>query len=380
MLTSLHQLSENIWETHPSGSIMDNKNAQLVLCFGSKEKLKRVDIFSIIKKKFPSAEVTMCSTAGEIYHDAVLDDSLIAVAMQFNKTKIQVASVNIKDFQNSFDAATDLADKLPKEGLTYIMIFSDGSLVNGSELVKGLNAAVDKNVLITGGLAGDDANFKSTLVGLNEQPKEGEIIAIGFYGKNLVVIHGSQGGWEMFGIEKEITKSVGNVLYEINHYNALELYKKYLGPEVEHLPGSALLFPLAITVPGSSKPVVRTILSIDEDKKSMTFAGDVPQGSKLRFMRVNFDKLTAAASTAAHQTVLKDLDKPGFVLLVSCVGRKLVLGPRTDEEVEAVNDTFGNKTLLAGFYSYGEISPFNEGGNCQLHNQTMTITSFYELP
>ncbi|MEN9571679.1 MAG: hypothetical protein RL172_2910, partial [Bacteroidota bacterium] len=176
-----------------------------------------------------------------------------------------------------------------------------------------------------------------------------------------------------------ITRSADNVLYEIDGQCALDLYKKYLGPDASGLPGSALLFPLSITVPGSNKPVVRTILSIDEKLKTMTFAGDVPEGSAVRFMKANFDKLTSAAAAAASNAMLPQSASPVFSLLISCVGRKLILGPRIDEEVEAVADTFGDDTILAGFYSYGEISPFNEGGNCQLHNQTMTITSFYEV-
>lgn len=111
----------------------------------------------------------------------------------------------------------------------------------------------------------------------------------------------------------------------------------------------------------------------------MVFAGDIPIGSKVRFMKANFDKLTAAAAGATQNTIINENRNPDLVLLVSCVGRKLVLGNRTDEEVEAVQELLGNKTIIAGFYSYGEISPFNDGGACQLHNQTMTITSFYEL-
>jgi hypothetical protein len=183
----------------------------------------------------------------------------------------------------------------------------------------------------------------------------------------------------MFGLEKEITSAEGNVLYEIDGENALSKYKKYLGPDAEQLPASALLFPIAIVMPGETRPVVRTILSIDETNRTMTFAGDVPVGSKVRFMRANFDTLTMAAATAAAHTV-SEHTKPDFSLLVSCVGRKLILGQRTEEEVEAVCDTLGDGVPVAGFYSYGEISPFNEGGSCQLHNQTMTITTFYELP
>ena len=128
----------------------------------------------------------------------------------------------------------------------------------------------------------------------------------------------------------------------------------------------------------STKPIVRTILSVNEEDKSMTFAGDVPVGSKVRFMKANFKKLTEAASEAASQTKLNMNDQPDFTLLISCVGRKLILGEQIDEEVKVVSKSFNEETMLAGFYSYGEISPFNEGGDCQLHNQTMTITSFYE--
>jgi len=378
MKTLLFQYTEMGWTIHPTSTLADKNNAQLVLCFGAKAILQNENIFSIIKEQFPASQISICSTAGEICQEAVQENSLVVVALQFDKTKIETASVNIKDFANSYLAATNLAERLPHDDLAYIMVFSDGAVVNGSELVKGLTDATGKKILVTGGLAGDDANFKDTLVGLNEQPAAGNIVAIGFYGKNINVTHGSQGGWDIFGLEKRVTKSSGNVLHEIEGQNALELYKKYLGTEAENLPGSALLFPLSVIIPETHKPVVRTILSIDEDNKTMTFAGDVPEGSKVRFMKADFDKIITAASTAAGQTLLDQNTKPDFALLISCVGRKLILGPRTKEELLAVKDTFGDKTMLAGFYSYGEISPFDDETDCQLHNQTMTITTFSE--
>jgi hypothetical protein len=378
MQTSLFQYVDGAWEKHSVSQPLGNKDAQLVLCFGGKKVLENKDIYSVVKAQFPAADITMCSTAGEIYQDMVKENSLVAVALRFEKTKIRTASVNIADYSNSFDAAVTLGNKLPLEGLKYVMVFSDGGLVNGSELVKGLNLETGQQVLVTGGLAGDDANFNSTLVGLNEQPVEGKIVAAGFYGDAINITHGSQGGWDIFGLEKEITRSESNVLYEIEGQNALELYKKYLGDEAENLPASALLFPLYVTIPDADKPVVRTILSIDEEQKSMTFAGDVPVGSKVKFMKANFDKLTEAASIAANESLKKQENSPAFSMLISCVGRKLILGERTVQEVQAVNNSFGNQTVIAGFYSYGEISPFNDGNECQLHNQTMTITSFFE--
>lgn len=378
MQTSLFQYLDGAWEKHSVSQLFDNKDAQLVVCFGGKKVLENKNIYSIVKEQFPAAEVAICSTAGEIYQDTVQDNTLVAVALHFEKTNICTASVNIGDYKNSFEAALSLGHKIPHNNLRYVMVFSDGGLVNGSELVKGLNQVTGEGVLVTGGLAGDDANFKSTLVGLNEQPAEGKIVAVGFYGESITITHGSQGGWDIFGLEKEITKAEDNVLFEIEGQNALELYKKYLGPEAMNLPASALLFPLYVTIPGAVKPVVRTILSIDEEAKSMIFAGDVPEGSKVKFMKANFDKLTQAASIAAEQSLVSQKEKPAFAMLISCVGRKLILGSRTADEVKTVNKTFGYNTVIAGFYSYGEISPFNDGNECQLHNQTMTITSFYE--
>ncbi len=378
MKASVYRFKGNNWETHPAGPPVEETSVSLALCFASKEMLKDAGVYDLLKTKFPGARVAMCSTAGEIYHDSVQDHSLVVAALQFDKTTIGTSSVSIKDYPNTYMAAMALARQLPKEKLAYVMVLSDGSLVNGSDLVKGLTSQFSKNVLVTGGLAGDGANFQSTLVGLDGQPAEGNIIAIGFYGDQIKVTHGSQGGWDIFGLEKRVTNASGNILLELENQNALELYKKYLGPESGNLPGSALLFPLSVVIPGTDKPVVRTILSINEENKSMTFAGDVPVGSKVRFMKANFDRLTSAAAEAAAITVSR-AENPVFSLLISCVGRKLVLGEKITEEVKAVSHRFRDQTLLAGFYSYGEISPFNDGGSCQLHNQTMTITSFYEL-
>jgi hypothetical protein len=379
MTTAIFQFADNAWLAHPDHNNCVDSTVQLVLCFASREILATPGIYATVKNKFPNAQVALSSTAGEIYDDRVQDDSFVAAAITFKSTTIASASVNISDFSNSDDAAKALVNKLPKQDLVYILVLSDGSMVNGSELVKGLNMAVDNRIMITGGLAGDGSNFTATLVGLNEQPAQGNIVAIGFYGSELTVTHGSQGGWQTFGLEKEVTLSAGNKLFELDNNSALEIYKKYLGSEADNLPGSALLFPLSVIIPGSTQPVVRTILSIDNEENSMTFAGDIPLGSKVRFMKANFDMLTSAAAEAAQNTMPDKKIQPDFSLLVSCVGRKIILGLRTEEEVEAVQESLGNKTPVAGFYSYGEISPFNEGGNCRLHNQTMTITSFYEL-
>ena len=351
---------------------------QLVLGFGAKSLLEQ-DAYINLKMFYPHAQIVLCSTSGEIYDDQVYDDSISVVAVEFDKTKLQLQQANIKDFGNSFEAGRFLFSSLPGDELSYAMIISDGGMVNGSELLRGVESVNHHKIPVTGGLAGDAADFNYTVVGANSLPEAGNIVLIGFYGKALTISHSSSGGWEMFGAEKKVTLSSDNKLFEIDGQNALEMYKEYLGKSASGLPGSALLFPLALRLNGSKDIVVRTILSIDQKGQSMTFAGDIPQGSHVRFMRGDFDKLIGAAANAALGSLPNiTARKPKLALLISCVGRKLILGKRIIEETSAVKKAFGSETVLTGFYSYGEISPLSANKHSQLHNQTITITTFNE--
>ncbi len=364
------------------GDQLTGSGALLVLAFGSKEILSNGNIYVNLKSEYQAADIVLCSTSGEIYDDMVYDDTVSVVVIEFEKTGLKTASINIKDLPNSFEAGKSLFSQLQSDDLTYMMIISDGGLVNGSELVRGIEQVNVKNIPVTGGLAGDGDQFNYTLVGCNAVPSQGNIVAVGFYGDSLKVGHSSMGGWDIFGPEKKVTRSVSNRLFEIDNKSALELYKQYLGKYADELPGSALLFPLYIRPEGQTSSVVRTILSIDDKEQSMVFAGDIPEGSYVRFMKANFDKLIDAATQAAGNTLTQFpsalSEKPKLALLISCVGRKLILGKRIDEEVEAVKDRLGDDTLISGFYSYGEISPLNPNSKCELNNQTMTITTFNE--
>jgi hypothetical protein len=381
MKVNISSYSNNQYTYSEHSDLLNDSKVQLVLGFGSKQLLASDNMHRQLSQQYPFAEIVLCSTSGEIFEDKVSDNSVSVTAIEFKKTVVKTASVNISDFNDdSFAAGAWLVRQLQTTNqLCYIMILSDGGRVNGSELVNGVNSCVQNNVPVTGGLAGDGSSFLSTMVGLNEEPVSGKIVAIAFYGTHLKIAHGSMGGWEMFGPERMVTKSIANELFEINGENALEVYKKYLGTYANELPGSALLFPLSVKLAAGSDPVVRTILKIDDEKKSMVFAGDVPEGSPVRFMKANFDKLIGAASEAALQTSEKTHGNPKLAILISCVGRKLILGSRTEEEVEAVYEAFGKNTLLTGFYSYGEIAPLAAKTKCELNNQTMTITTFDEI-
>jgi hypothetical protein len=380
MNVSTYLYKNNKLENSLNANNFIQQTCQLVIGFGEKNTLSNSSSYDLLRDLFPKATIALCSTAGEIYNSEVLDDSLSVTAITFDKTEVHSSSVNIDSYSSSFEAGVELIKNLSQDNLKYIFTLSDGGKVNGSELVRGIESVIHHSVPVTGGLAGDGANFKSTLVGLNETPQVGNILAVGLYGDSIKIGHGSMGGWEMFGLEKKITKSTANELFEIDNQCALDVYKQYLGTYADDLPSSALLFPLSIKLDNDSESVVRTILSINNETKSMVFAGDVPEGSKVRFMKANFDKLIDAASDAAENSLVGIKDqKPKLAILISCVGRKIILSKRVDEEVEAVIDILGKDVVTTGFYSYGEISPFNINGKCELHNQTMTITTFDEI-
>jgi len=353
--------------------------ATLVLAFGDRDVIADPARFDEIRARYPEAHIVCGSTSGEIIGTAVHDESIAVTAITFEKTRIVVAGIDIGAYDGSFRAGAALIGALPREELVHVFVISDGGQVNGSELVRGMTSALPESVSVTGGLAGDGTRFQRTVVGLDAPPVEGAIVAVGFYGDRLKVGYSSMGGWDSFGPDRVITRAERNVLYELDGQSALSLYKKYLGDLAAALPKSAMLFPISIKGQDGGTSVVRTILSVDEEDESMTFAGDMPVGAYARLMKANFDRLIDGASVAASETrQMAGLDQPDLALLISCVGRKIVLSQRTEEEVECVREVMGERTVLAGFYSYGEISPFSASTQCELHNQTMTITTFSE--
>jgi hypothetical protein len=354
-------------------------NAQLVLLFGSPACLRQAEWQEDIRNAYPNAHRIGCSTAGEIYGTEVTDETLVATAIAFEYTYLHGVSINHNDASNSFQAGERLANSLPRESLVHVLVISDGQHVNGSELVAGLTQHLPRGVTLTGGLAGDGDRFQETLVLWDGPPEPNTIAVVGLYGDRIKVGFGSLGGWDAFGPERLVTRSDGNVLYELDDQPALELYKKYLGEYAKDLPASGLLFPLSLRS-GEGDSVVRTILGVNEGDRSLTFAGDMPQGARTRLMKANFDRLIDGAAGAA-QTSYAAIGNisPELALLISCVGRKLVLKQRIEEEVESVQEVLGTATVLAGFYSYGEISPFTPLAKCELHNQTMTITTLSEV-
>lgn len=331
-----------------------------------------------LNEAFPKSVIVGCSTAGEIYSDRVYDHSLSVSICKFEKTDIKLAQVDFQTGTSSFELGAELSNKINEDGINAILVLCDGLNLNGSELTRGLKRKFkNTDVSISGGLAGDGSRFKQTDLLIGSQLRKNSIVAISFYGDTLKVGTGSVGGWDEFGPERTVTKAKDNILFELDGEPALAIYKRYLGDQASGLPASGLLFPLSVSFE-QRKNVVRTILGVDEASQSLIFAGDIPLNSKVQLMRANFTRLVEGARQAGLSSILKlNSEKSSLAIAVSCVGRRLVLGERVEDELEAIKKILPKGSVIGGFYSYGELSPNGEYG-CELHNQTMTLTVFQE--
>ena len=365
-----HWTKESGWKNIPDFAL----TADIVFVFADDEFLQTENCYQDLRSAYPKAHIVGCSSSGSISGVRIFDQLVIATAVKLEKSSVSISTVDYDASKNAFDLGKQLIEELSAPDLKHIFVLSDGQQVNGSELANGLNS---KGYPITGGLAGDGTRFGKTWVIGDDSAKNGRIVALGFYG-DVIIKSGCFSGWEEFGPERIITKSSGNVVYEIDNQPALSLYKKYLGEQSSELPASGLKFPLSIQPNKKEQSVIRTLLAINESENSLTFAGDVPEGYICKLMRTNLDNLIEHAGLAANAASPVSKDLSGLCLVVSCVGRRLVMGQLTEEELEEVQNKVGPNTLLAGFYSYGELAPFSDVLMCQLHNQTMTLTTIYE--
>lgn len=359
-----------------------NSSNTLILIFSQLTKPKSQKHIDQIQEHYPDSIIIGCSTAGQILEGELIESELSATIVKFESSQLIKSSVSIDSAKQSKDKGAELAQKLmEQEGLRNVFILSEGLNINGSQLIAGFNQHLDEGICVSGGLAGDDDRFETTwVIDQNNQAAINTIIAVGIYGENIRSSHASKGGWDMIGVDRLVTKSEDHILYEIDNKPALEIYKQYLGEYAENLPASGLLFPLALIDENDENlNKVRTILSVNHEENSITFAGDIPTGSMVRLMHANFDRIIDGAGLAAEELTnqVSQISSECLCLSISCVGRKLILGQRVYEEIEAVNEYVPEKGTQTGFYSYGELSPLAKG-KCDLHNQTMTLTLFWE--
>jgi hypothetical protein len=357
-----------------------DSEATLVLAFGGAHATSNDPAISALRSAYPQSVIAGCSTAGRFTGSTLTDSGVCVSVTRFDKTRLRTVGTGVRSAEESNEAAQRLARELLAPDLRFVLVFSDGLQVNGSELVRGFESVLPETVGISGGLAADEDRFESTWVISDGSVLNHRITAIGFYGTHLNARVGSQGGWDIFGIERRVTKSRGNVLYELDGKPALALYKSYLGDLAKELPASAYFFPLAVRKDTAQpQALVRTVVAVSEEEQSMTFAGDIPEGHLAQMMKGSVDRLVDGATYCARSALPTSATQdPPLLITVSCMGRRMVMRQRSEEELEAILEEFPPGTQQIGFYSYGEIAP-SAMARCDFHNQSISLTALYEL-
>jgi len=377
------KIQQRLWQAEVGWKSLHGEDlkedANLVLVFGGISIIENMELLKDVQGFYPKAFISGCSASGEILQTQVYDDSLSVTAIALEKSFIKAYKTEIKSMAESLDAGVNLASQIEKDGLKHVLMLTDGALIKGDDFIAGFRDNISPDVAVTGGLASDNGAFKKTFVVYEGSLYSGVAIAICFYGESLQVGYGSRGGWDSFGPDKIITKSEGNILYEVENQPALDLYKKYLGEEADGLPQTGLYFPLMILKNPSDKGVVRTVMAVNQKDGSLIFGSDIPQGGYARLMKANFERLIDGSAAAAEDCAVNLPQDAELAILISCVARKLVLKQRTEEEVEAAIEILGDNIAITGFYSNGEICPnIPTIKHCEFHNQTMTITTISE--
>ncbi len=354
------------------------RDADVVFYFGGRQALEDRSLYPSLRATFPNAILTGCSTGGQIGGEGLSDEPVVGLAMSMERSTARLARLPISEALDSFAAGVRIGRELRAPNLAGIIVLTDGLMVNGGDLAAGIASAVPPGTPVAGGMAGDGERFEATLVGANCSPVAGVVAAVGFYGKHITMNAMGGGGWSAFGPRRQITRASRNVVYELDGRPALELYTTYLAEEATLLPASGLRFPMMIRDPGGGRELIRTLLSINRATGSITFAGNMPEGWSAQLMRASSEKLREAAFLAASDLRNRHASPPDAALLFSCIGRRMFLGQRTDDEIDAVRDSLGGGVPVAGFYSYGEFAPLAGAGQVELHNQTMTVMTITE--
>ena len=318
-----------------------------------------------------------CTTAGEISSEGLSVNSAVLGGIASDQIDFEIVAVGDLG-QDSQLAGRRLADAFSAEP-QYVQIFSDGLTGNGCALLRGIADVLGDHVPVSGGAAGDNGEFRETFQFSNGRIHRDAVCAIGFYG-DLRLGTSVSSGWVPIGLAKQVTKARGGVVYELNGEPALNVYQRFLGQHAQKLPAIGVEYPLGFSLPGGPADhedlfVLRATMSVDRKARAITFAGEIPEGVMVNLTCGDRPSILQAAQTAARnaQSAIVEAD-PEIIFCFSCMARKIVLGRRTKEEIEAVRSELGRQVPMVGFYSYGEFSPVGPAARNYMHNESITLS------
>ncbi len=330
-------------------------------------------ILDRIIKMYPGIELIGCTTDGELSSvHAYTDDSVTLMLLCSDELyfKTGVADEISKDTAaNIKEAADSVKLKLGRDPELCITTPS-GLTANGDLMVEGLRQSLGENFPIVGGTAGDQWRVKFTCQ-FHKDMVYTDAAPFMLIGGPLLYSFGVESGWIPIGKKAVVTRSDGNMVYEIDNHTALEFFKHHLGESLD-LDGTTIMgdYPLAVFEVDTDSFYLRAPTVFDVKTGSLTFVADVPKGSTIQITHSTRDKIVEATKTSVKSSVTGYPGKnPSAALCFSCASRKQVLGTRVEEEYDAFKKYFPDLPV-AGFYTYGEIGPLNRDKPSRFHNDT----------
>jgi hypothetical protein len=277
----------------------------------------------------------------------------------------------------------EIAEQIGKSALTTFkkpafLVVSGGLAVDGDEIIAGIESACGIGTTIFGGLAADFLRMQRTYVFNNDKLCDYGLLALILDEEKISLSGIAVGGWKPMGMDRIITKSVGNVVYTIDNEPALDFVSRYAGLK-DLDTNNALNFLISSNFQLQLKredkhPVMRTPMQANAEDRSIVFAGSLPEGSKVKLCLLpGFEVIEAALNE--FNNYKKDQPEPDALILFSCAGRQLTLGPYVSEEIDGIKNIWN--APLAGFFCYGEIGRVVSGQH-EFHNMTCSLATLME--
>lgn len=341
----------------------DEKNV-LIQIFCGNDKSNLSYILETISEKLPQAICIGSSTDGEINGEKITTLKTVISISVFEKTTLKAKCANE---DNSFLNGAKLASELCTQRTKLLITFTDGNKTNGEEFLNGISS-VNHKVVVCGGMAGDNANFKQTFISCQNKISNYGCVAVALDSDELQVCNSYHFNWSPIGISHTIDEVEKNRVYKISGLTPLEFYEKYLGPYVaKALPATGIEFPLIIE--RNNLPIARAVISKHEDG-SLTFAGNLRKGDvvKLGFGNVELIMNNPIKSLFKNYPI----ENIESIFIYSCMARRRYMPNMIDIEIKP----FSQIAPTAGFFTYGEF--FHNLGHNQLLNQSLTLVALSE--
>ena len=332
-----------------------------IFCGQGKETLKSVA--KELTLLLPNAICLGTTTDGEIQdHSISTKETVISISV-FEKTSIKSTKVTS---ENSFDNGVNLCKNLIEEDTKLIIVFSDGTTTNGEEFLKGIES-VNKDVIIAGGMAGDNSDFIQTFISEGSTLLEKGAVGVSLNSKELNIHNSYSFNWSPIGVEHEIDRVEANRVYSIDSITPVDFYAKYLGQDVARaLPATGIEFPLIIEKNGIK--IARAVIAKHDDG-SLSFAGNLNEGDRVRLGFGNAEMIINQPTSALEKFCDKSIET---FFLYSCMARRRYMPGFIQVEIEP----FASIAPTSGFFTYAEF--YHHNSHNQLLNQTLTAVALSE--